>query len=443
MLVRFVTSNFLSFDEDVELSLIPGRTRKHRDHIVRDPAWNGIDLLRIAVIYGANASGKSNLVRAMDFARNLIVEGLKPKQSIPVKCHKLKKKCANSPSKFEFEFKRNNSYYLYGFELDVNIIHTEWLYKTTSKSQKLIYERKTTNDGEVLVNFGDLKFSDKKYREFINFVARGTRTNQLFLTESIQRNVKQFEEVFSWFDDVLKIVFPESKYMGKEFLPGTNYEISSSIINYLKQFDAGIENITFNHATFETDLGDMPDNAKRNILSDLKPGETVIVHTPEKQRFIIRMGKNNEIKIFRLMSIHKIKDTSEPVLFDIDYESDGTLRMLDLIPALITMSETPAVFVIDELDRSLHPNLSKRLIQQFLSLKPQQNSQMIVTTHESNTLDLNVLRRDEIWFTEKDESGATNLFSLEEFAPRYDKDIRKGYLLGRFGAIPLLGRMRI
>lgn len=442
MLIRFTTNNFLSFDRDIELSMIPGRTRKHSDHIIKDPAWNGIDLLRIALIFGANASGKSNLVKAMDFARDLIIDGTKPKQSIPVNCHKLNQACSQSPSKFEFEFKHNNNYYLYGFELDTNIIHTEWLFKTNSKTHKSIYERKTSNDEEVSVRFGEIKYKDKKDKDFLNFVAKGTRPNQLFLTESIQRNVVQFKDVYSWFDDVLNIVFPESKYIGRIILPGTNNEISSSIIEYLKQFDTGIADITFKQANFEAEFFDIPDIIRKDIMSNLKPGQSFIIHTPKGQRYILRVGKDDKIACFRMMTKHKIKDTDQEVFFDLGYESDGTLRMFDLIPALIEATESESVFVIDELDRSLHPNLSKRIIQQFLSLNPEKYSQIIATTHESNLLDLNILRRDEIWFTEKDEKEATKLYSLEEFAPRYDKDIRKGYLLGRFGSIPFLGKIK-
>ena len=441
MLVRFSTSNYLSFDKEIEFSMIPGRTRKHADHIVRDPTWNGIDLLRLALVFGANASGKSNLVKAMNFARDLIIRGTKPKQRIPLMCHKLRKNCSNSPSKFEFEFKRKNNYYLYGFELNTDVIHTEWLYKTNAKTRKLLYERKTCESGDVSVNFG-LNYKNKKDWDFLNFVAKGTRSNQLFLTESIERNVEYFNDVYSWFYDVLHIIFPQSTYMGGDFLPGSNNQISSSIIEYLRQFDAGVSNISFKPDTLELNLSDMPDNVKERLMSRFRSDARLMLNTPQGQRLILTMGKDQKMTVFRMITKHKIKDTDEEVEFDLGFESDGTLRMLDLIPSLMRMSETDVVFVIDELDRSLHPNLSKRIIQQFLTLNPKINSQMIATTHESILLDLNILRRDEIWFTEKDEKGATNLYSLEEFAPRYDKDIRRGYLLGRFGSIPALGKMK-
>ena len=442
MLIRFCTSNFLSFDEQIQLSMVRGRSRKHNDHIVKDPAWNGVDLLRLALVFGANASGKSNLVKAISFAQELITEGTKPNQRIPVVCHKLRKSCSKAPSHFEFEFKHNNNYYLYGFELDTDIIRTEWLYKTGAKTQKLLYERKTTKSGRVFVDFGAVNYDDKRDEDFLKFVAKGTRPNQLFLTESIERNVKQFKDVYSWFGDVLRVVFPESEYSIRGMLPGANNDMRSSVVDYLRQFDSGISDIAFKPATFEIDLADAPDELKQTIQMGLKPGDSMTIQTPRQQRFIVRMDKDKNITMFRMMTKHRMQDTKAEIEFDLGFESDGTLRMLDLIPALVIMSATDAVFVFDELDRSLHPNLSKRIIEQFLALHPERNSQIIATTHETYLLDLNILRRDEIWFTEKDKKRATRLYSLEEFAPRYDKDIQKGYLVGRFGSIPFLGRMK-
>jgi AAA15 family ATPase/GTPase len=136
---------------------------------------------------------------------------------------------------------------------------------------------------------------------------------------------------------------------------------------------------------------------------------------------------------------HKMVDCNDDVLFDTAEESDGTIRLMDLLPIVTKPEEDESkVYVIDELDRSLHPNLCYLFIQDFLAKSGK--NQLIVTTHESNLLTFDLLRRDEIWFVEKDQGGATALYSLEEYAPRYDKDIQKGYLLGRFGAIPIIGK---
>ena len=142
------------------------------------------------------------------------------------------------------------------------------------------------------------------------------------------------------------------------------------------------------------------------------------------------------------MTVHKLPSQKDSVLFEIYEESDGTQRLFDLIPALIELSNNDRVFVIDEVDRSLHPNLTKSLIEYFLLNSKGLKNQLILTSHESSLLDLKLLRKDEIWFTEKRPSGSTSLYSLEEYKPRFDKEIRKGYLQGRFGAIPLISNLK-
>lgn len=445
MLIRFSTGNFMSFDKEVQLSMVRGRTRRHSDHIIKDPKPNGIDLLRLALVFGPNASGKSNLAKAMEFARTLIADGTQPKESIPVVSHKLKESCRQAPSHFEFEFKHKNNCYLYGFELDTDIVHTEWLYRTSTKTQKEIYERTTSKTRETLVRFGSaITWNGKEERDFLNFVAKGTRPNQLFLTESIQRNVDKFNDVYSWFEDVLHVVFPESRYPIHGMLPGTDNKMRSAVVDYLRDFDTGISDIAFTQASLEQALPNLPDELRRDILARVESGHAydMVLSTPEHQRFFLRIGEDRSVKVFRMMTRHKMADAEELVEFDLPLESDGTQRMLDLIPALIVMSVRDAVFVFDELNRSLHPTLTRTMIEKFLASSSGRGSQMIATTHETGLLDLNMLRRDEIWFTEKDKQGATRLYSLEEFAPRYDKDIRRGYLLGRFGSIPFLRRMK-
>ncbi len=440
MLIRFAVSNFLSFDEEVELSMYPGPSKQHPEHIIKDERWNGINLLRAAVIYGANASGKSNLVKALDFAKLLIVKGTRPQQSIPVEQHKLNPECATLPSCFKIEFKSNGCFYTYGFELDRERIHTEWLYKITKKSQKLLFER-TTRENKVAIEFGDVG-ETKDDEQFLEFVARGTRPNQLFLTESIERNVTFFKDAIDWFSKVLQVIFPQSRYHGLEISISRGNELSEALVEYLKLFNTGIANIVLEPIDSTSELSDIPDEIKADLLSKIEPGETMAVWNERgRHRYIFSKDKNTDIRTFKLMTTHKTVNCEAEVKWDITDESDGTLRLMDLIPALYQSRNTERVYIIDELDRSLHPHLSYKILEHFLSNAARQDSQFIVTTHESHLLDLDLLRRDEIWFIEKNEAGASALYSLEEFTPRYDKDIRKGYLLGRFGAIPMIGNI--
>ena len=164
------------------------------------------------------------------------------------------------------------------------------------------------------------------------------------------------------------------------------------------------------------------------------------IKSPDAKTYLINRNQKNEfeVEVMELQTVHKVNSENREVSVEVDEESDGTQRLFDLIPVLMELLGGERVFVIDELDRSLHPHLSHSIIELFLNNSAQQKSQLIVTTHKSSLLDLALLRRDEIWFVEKNPDGQSGVYSLEEFAPRYDNDIQKGYLLGRFGAIPFI-----
>jgi AAA15 family ATPase/GTPase len=439
MLIRFRVSNFLSFKEETELSMIPGLTQQHPEHVVRTGKQHyDIRILRTSVIYGANASGKSNLVKAMHFARELIVEGAKPKQTIGVKPFKLDHSCADKPARFEFEFRHNGRNYWYGFEVDSTKVHTEWLHELKKTTHVPIFERTTPNGEKTMVQFGNLEISDKKEGDFLDFVAIGTRPNQLFLHESIERNVKQFEQVYQWFDKALVIIFPDSHYLINLDVQAKN---TQAVVQYLEQFDTGVCGFSLQTISPE---GELPSDMLKDLSRDLKTGNAVRVMQLSQfgtSHYLVSKNEEQELEVSKLMLKHRMRDGNEEVSMDTTEESDGTVRLMDLIPILTRGEQESRVYVIDELDRSLHPILCYRLIEQFLA-QPNKTSQVIVTTHETNLLDLALLRRDEIWFVEKDTQGVSHTYSLEEFSPRYDKDIQKGYLLGRFGAIPFMGRQQ-
>lgn len=439
MLIRFHVSNFLSFDEEVELSMIPGKTRKHPGHIVKGDGRHNIDILRSAIIYGANASGKSNLVKAMEFARNLIVKGTHIKEAIPRTRFKLKEESVNAPSKFEFEFKVGERCYVYGFELDRQRIYEEWLYEIRKTTETMLFERVTSSSGETSIEFGKMKFKNTKEKDFFALVAMGTRPNQLFLTESLERNVAHFDDVYKWFREKLIIIFPTSKFIPLATV-GTDEGLANMLINYLEQLGTGICDFELSEVDPEKEF---PDEVNELLKSFQKKNEddedskTIFFGGPQDERYLVEIV-NEELKAKKLALRHQMSDSEQEVLFDMMEESDGTRRLLDLLPGLANPENK--VFVVDELDRSLHPKLSYELVKIFLENEVSE-SQLIATTHESHLLDLDLLRRDEIWFVEKDKNGASHVYSLEEYKPRYDKGIEKGYMAGRYGAIPILGNM--
>lgn len=440
MLIRYSIENFMCFNDRTEFSMIPGKSRILTHHRISGRNTNDFDVLKSAIIYGANASGKSCFIKSMNFARNFILHGTKVESEIPLKKFKLSKESKSKPSRMEFEFKINGLNYAYGFLVDYDKVVEEWLYQITKISEKPIFERKLSSKG---IEFPGLKFKTKKEEQFLEFIALGTRPNKLFITECYERNVisnvrgiDPIINTINWFNDSLRIIFPNSKFNGLEFEFEKSTKLAKDFKTFLKRFDTGIDDIELKPVDFSK-VKEIPDNIKNDIINSLKKSSKTMVTDPIRNlTYAIIKDEKNKIRSFCLTSKHKMIDSDKYEYFEIKEESDGTQRLLDLIPAIIDFFKGNKVFVIDELDRSLHPNISNSFINTFLKSSANVTSQLIVTTHESSILNPKKIRKDEIWFVEKNKNGESSLYSLEEFKPRFDKEIRKNYLLGRFGAIP-------
>ncbi|NQZ10209.1 MAG: AAA family ATPase, partial [Algicola sp.] len=210
----------------------------------------------------------------------------------------------------------------------------------------------------------------------------------------------------------------------------------------LSSFDTGISNLSLQQVNFEKDVNDIPDNIKRRIVDDTAQGRDIVVTGMGGTKYRVSQSNSGDIQAFKLMTAHLDSEGNEK-LFDIDQESDGTQRLLDIAPGLVDIFSGDKTYIIDEIDRSLHPDITVSILNAFLNSAQQESigqnhSQLIVTTHETNLLDQQFVRKDEIWFCQKNKQGISSLYSLEEYQPRFDKDIRKGYAVGRFGGIPLL-----
>ncbi len=445
MLIRFSVENFLSFSERTEFSMLPGKGRIHEHHVVKAVDKNDIPVLKSAIIYGANASGKSNVIKAISFAKKMIINGTTSDgQSLDFKNFRLDKSFWNKPSRIEFEIKQNNKNYAYGFVFDNNQVVEEWLYEIFKlKEDREIFSRKKGSKHHVF-NLEGIKTENQKEKQFLNFTAEGTRKNQLFLTECKVRNVKdnvkgisELLSIYDWFESALSILFPNSKLGGIEFQLKSNESISKVFHEFLDYFNTGVSGIDLVDADIEK-IG-MPKEVQDKILSKLKVNNEIIITSPDQITYALKKEKGGEIKFFRMMTKHIVQGSTRPELFEVNEESDGTQRIMDFIPAIIELFKKSNVFIIDEIDRSLHPNLTYDFIDLFLSKSIGVNSQLIVTTHESALLSQKLVRKDEVWFVTKNKEGASCLYSLEEYKVRFDKEIRKDYLLGRYKAIPVFG----
>lgn len=446
MLIRFTVENFLSFKDREVFSLIPGRGTLKSHH--KSKSIKGTSALKTAVVYGANASGKSNLIKAIEFGKELVLKGSKPEQPIKYSSFKLDKEFLKQNSRIEYEIQHKNKNYAYGFIFNSKEIIEEWLYEISKKSEKKIYTRDKNRINEFDLETILSKNKNSEEKQFLEFTAKGTQRNQLFLSEIRTRNVKEnvsniddLINVIDWFQNALTVIYPNSKNVGKKFELLEDTDLNKVFTEMLGYFDTGIDGIEFK----EVDINkiDIPSEILKDIESDLlgdksEKTNAFISNIQDDKYYVISLLKDRTLKAQLLKTKHKIIGGGYE-LFDLKDESDGTRRIMDLIPLIIDFFKGDNVFVIDEMERSLHPNLIYDLFDFFLSKCKNVNSQFIVASHESTLLTQKLLRKDEIWFVVKDKLGASRLHSLEDYSIRFDKEVRRDYLLGRYKGVPKFG----
>lgn len=273
----------------------------------------------------------------------------------------------------------------------------------------------------------------------MDFAFKGTRDNQLFLTNAVSQKVDAFRPIYDWFRDTLDLVAPDSRFEPFEQFLDEEHKLFAPMNEMLVQLDTGIAHLGGEVIPFENIP--VPKQMLLKLQEEAKEGATMRILTgPANERFVVTR-KNGELLAKKLITYHPNLDGTESK-FEMSQESDGSQRVIDLLPAFLMLSAAKAtkVIVIDEVDRSLHTVLTRRLLEMYLSsCSPESRAQLLFTTHDVLLMDQDLLRRDEMWVAERNSDGISNLFSFSEYKDvRYDKDIRKSYLQGRLGGIPRL-----
>ena len=446
MLITYTIENFLSFNERQEFSLFPGKGSLKSEH--KTKKVNGISVLKTAVVFGANASGKSNLIKAIEFGQKLVLLGVKSDSSLDYQKFRLDKDSLRKDSRMEYEIQHKGKNYAYGFVFNIDGIREEWLYEITLKKEIKIFERSNIDSEIFNLDHLNKHLKTQEEKQFLKFIAKGTPNNQLFLNEIRTRKVKEnvsdidsILNVLDWFQNSLKVIFPDDKYNeGLKFELNQDGELLTVFEQFLKYFDTGVSGVCLEKVDIES--VDIPKNILNNIKEDLlsKRSENVRASILSSRNTTYFLSINRtDLVVEKFMTKHFINGEDGFEKFDTSDESDGTNRIMDFIPLLMDLLKGDNVFIIDEMERSLHPNLMYDLIELFLTKGANVNSQLILASHESTLLTQKLLRKDEVWFVVKSNLGASMLHSLEEYNVRFDKEIRKDYLLGRFKAIPRLG----
>ncbi len=410
----------------------------HDDHAVPIPDSKE-RVLRAAVLYGANGAGKSNLFKALRYVKWVALYPRGKDEGTGRDAFRFGEP-GGGASSFDLQFVAAEKLYRFGFKVDDERITAEWLFQVVGNRQRAIYERSTDRNGKVAVDVGGLKEAGERVKALATV---GGPQNQSFLATAYAildagDLVGELGEVISWFAVGLALVGPGMAYRGLGHRLDEDVDFLQFAGAYLRSASTGVDRLeVLKEEVSKEDLADSVVSRALRNLGEHESGTARLSLSEGKDLVVERKGGEH----FYRVSVHSVHahEPGKAVRMELTEESDGTRRLLNLVPALYDLQATGKVHVIDEIDRSLHPMLVKEFLESFLKVGDGQHGQIIFTTHETTLLDQELLRRDEIWFAEKDQTAATRLYSLLDFKVRNDRDIRKGYLLGRFGAIPFLG----
>ncbi|WP_313418356.1 ATP-binding protein [Stenotrophomonas sp.] len=415
MLIQFSVENYRSIREKQTFSLVASADKHRRDtHVSASSAPATPDLLRSAIVYGANAAGKSNLLRALAVMVQLVrgTAGASRQPRLPYEPFLLDEESATSGTWFEVAFVQDGVRYQFGVRYNAERILYEALYAYPEGRPQRWYSRAYNASGEDEYEYGGMLRGQKKVWQ------EATRPNALFLTTAVSLNSDQLQSVFSWFDTKVRPIHPFARI-------GSDYTVSSSqenaerkrrVLEFLGQADLGIGDFVVKTTPF--DVSTIPEDA------------------PDHIRQFVRHAMTDKM-LQEVSFLHRTRSGFEAFL-DLEEESGGTKKLFELAGPWVDTLENGYLLLIDELDTSLHPVMLQYLVKMFHD--PEINlrgAQLVFTTHDTNVMGF--FRRDQMWLMDKDAELSSALVPLSDFSPRKNENMEKGYLEGRFGGLPFVG----
>ena len=452
MLSSFTVSNYKSFDTAQCLTMHAGKIRSNVDRIF---TLKGFRLLKFLAIYGANASGKSTLVNALRFAQDIILNGL------PVDCGndycRVKEENRNNPSVFTFEFTFEDKIYNYGFEviLSEGKFISEHLWEINrTLGHKVIFFRDIVRGMYNVDSYFKGKEANDRLRIYAEDICKDDTALLLQQMNQNKNNLyASFQElsiyrrIYQWFKFKLSVNYPDRPITNYSYI--TNERNIAQINSLLNEFGTGISEFKIVEVSLDKVTARIPKDLYEHIIETLSEQKkhnekveplsipSVMIRSTDNSMFIIQSTDNGYI----CKTIEFVHHGCSS-LFSLSEESDGTIRLLDLIEVLLC-DDSEQVYVIDEINRRFHPLLTRKFIEEYLKLAVKRNIQLIVTTHESELMSFDLLRKDEIAFVSKNDLGTSNYYSMENFDARFDKRVRNAYLHGDYGAIPIFKKSTV
>ena len=446
MFIGFSVSNFLSFKNPQTMSMMASKVARHKEHIL---SGNGKRILKTGLIYGANAGGKSNFIKAIDFSRDIILGGLE-EVDLNRKYFRISKDGYKQPGVFEYRLiTQSGKEYSYGIAISyaTKEILSEWLVRIEKSGVETYIFNRDTDENGVNFTLSEIKPKSEaeriKWEIFLDVFGQNispSMKKKSVLSDVAERSnenrgvLREIRDVYEWFQSII-ILFPTSQYSGLNQLVEKE-DVRKFFSHILKYFDTGIESVESKQGEMEFDRifegipKEHAEKLKTRISNDIE--DDSVIFKVNNQVYSLKKDEEGNIITTKMMQNHG----NAQELFEYADESDGTQRLFDLIPLFLEHQGNRVIFV-DEIDRSLHTNLTRKFLQLFYTLTEDADCQIIATTHDSNLLDLDLVRQDEIWFIKRLEDHSSQIYSLNRYKERYDKKIDKEYLLGRYDAVPV------
>ena len=442
MLVDFTVKNWGVFRDESTLSMIGTRERRYKDTLAQPVHFRSLRVLPAASIYGGNASGKTTLLDALAFIRDLVLNGRGVDEDVAPYPFALEKEARELPTTIGVSFMASERIYRFLVEVDRERVVSEMLTILHDRGRsQMVYYRETCSD-ESEYCFDHEYFADPAR---IEFVMQGTRRNQLFLTNAASQRVEELMDAYRWFKESLSLVG-----VGSGVENYAHYYANPDFLSYasriLSALDTGIRMIDGE----EVDIDSVP--VPKRLINSIPEHDADAVFVggfPNRDydfdMYVVE-SRDGTRRAKHIRSYHESQG-GELVPFDLSMEASGTKRLIGLIPMMFDLrgkaDSRERVYVVDELDRCFHTMLTKKIVELFLeSCSCRTRKQLIFTTHDLFLMDQSLMRRDEMYLTERRWDGSAELIGLNEFEGiRHDKDLIRSYLEGRFGGIPMFSQL--